>query len=63
MLNHGTAPVSLPPALSLSLDGGVIAHRMGDGIIVIDQRDDDTRAMQRVVVDRADLEALLAWTA
>ena len=50
-------------ALTMRLGEGATAHNMGEGFVAIDQRDETTKTMQRVVIARADLENMLAWTA
>lgn len=55
---------ALPDSKSeVGLEDGVTVREMGDGVIAIDQRDGTAGPVQRVVIDRADLESMLAWAA
>ena len=50
-------------ALKLSLEGGdTVVDNMGCGVVVVGQRGVGIPA-QRVVLTKADLEAMLAWLA
>ena len=42
-------------------DGATFVHNMGCGIVIVDQVDECTQAVHRVVLTVADLEAMLAW--
>ncbi|MGY2736127.1 hypothetical protein [Sphingomonas sp. UYP23] len=55
--------VSALPAFSmpLALLDGAAGYNMGDGLFAIDQRDDGTGEMHRVIVAEENREALLAW--
>lgn len=47
------------PSLSVTLEDGR-AELVGDGMVLVLQKDDETRKMHSVALCRADLEAMLA---
>jgi hypothetical protein len=64
MMRLSNRPVVDNDNLTLELgEGETTAQNMGCSIVVVDQVDHDTKRNQRVVLTKADLEAMLAWLA
>ncbi|MEN2786213.1 hypothetical protein ACFOKI_07400 [Sphingomonas qilianensis] len=63
MANNNTDIIApeLPTACDvMQLSDGIIVHRMGGGILAVDQPDDVGR-LQRVILTEEDLRDMLAW--